>query len=86
MQVDEGDPYNKILLNNSVNEIKSLGIFKNVQSKVSKGKSDEFTVIDITVEEMPTGEIMAGAGTGTRVSITLELKKKLFRKRTKTRR
>ena len=79
LQVDEGDPYNKILLNNSVNEIKSLGIFKNVQSKVSKGKSDEFTVIDITVEEMPTGEIMAGAGTGTSgSSITFGIKEKNY--------
>ena len=79
LQVDEGDPYNKILLNNSVNEIKSLGIFKNVQSKVSKGKSDKFTVIDITVEEMPTGEIMAGAGTGTSgSSITFGIKEKNY--------
>ena len=79
LQVDEGDPYNKILLNNSINEIKSLGIFKNVQSKVSKGKSDEFKVIDITVEEMPTGEIMAGAGTGTSgSSITFGIKEKNY--------
>ena len=79
MQVDEGDPYNKILLNNSINEIKSLGIFKNVTSKESKGKSEEFKVIDITVEEMPTGEIMAGAGTGTSgSSITFGIKEKNY--------
>ena len=46
---------------------------------MSKGKSDEFTVIDITVEEMPTGEIMAGAGTGTSgSSITFGIKEKNY--------
>ena len=79
LQVDEGDPYNKILLNNSINEIKALGIFKNVTSKASKGKSEEFKIIDITVEEMPTGEIMAGAGTGTSgSSITFGIKEKNY--------
>ena len=79
LQVDEGDPYNKILLNNSINEIRALGIFKNVKSDVSKGKSKEFKVVDITVEEMPTGEIMAGAGTGTSgSSITFGIKEKNY--------
>ena len=79
LQVDEGDPYNKILLNNSINEIKSLGIFKNVSSKINRGKSEEFNIIDITVEEMPTGEIMAGAGTGTSgSSITFGIKEKNY--------
>ena len=79
LQVDEGDPYNKILLNNSINEIRSLGIFKNVKSKVYKGKSEEFNIVDITVEEMPTGEIMAGAGTGTSgSSITFGIKEKNY--------
>ena len=31
--VDEGDPYNKILFNKSINEIKSKGIFKSVNSE-----------------------------------------------------
>ena len=40
-------------------------LFKNVNSKTYRGKSEKLNIIDITVEEMPTGEIMAGAGTGT---------------------
>tara|TARA_B100000959_G_C14965221_1_gene617450 strand:- start:142 stop:2373 length:2232 start_codon:yes stop_codon:yes gene_type:complete len=79
LQVDEGDPYNEILLNNSINEIKSLGIFKNVNSKTYGGKSEKLNIIDITVEEMPTGEIMAGAGTGTSgSSITFGIKEKNY--------
>ncbi len=64
--VDEGDAYNKILFNKSINNIKSKGIFKTVDSKVKDSKFDnQKKVIEITVEEKPTGEIFAGAGTGT---------------------
>jgi len=64
--VDEGDPFNKILYNKSINEIKSKGIFKSVNSEVKDSKSKNNTkIINITVEETATGEIFAGAGTGT---------------------
>ena len=64
--VDEGDPYNKILFNKSINEIKSKGIFKSVTSDVNDSDSkNNSKIINITVEEKATGEIFAGAGTGT---------------------
>ena len=63
--VDEGDPYNKILFDKSINKVKSTGIFKNVKSKILSSKNNNNKVINITVEEMPTGEIFAGVGTGT---------------------
>ncbi len=63
--VDEGDAYNEILVNKSVNEIKSKRLFKSVKKSVDDGSSGQFKVINIDVEEQPTGEIMAGAGTGT---------------------
>ena len=64
--VDEGDPYNKILFNKSINEIKSKGIFKSVTSDVKDSDSkNNSKIINITVEEKATGEIFAGAGTGT---------------------
>ena len=63
--VDEGDPYNKILFDKSINNVKSKGIFKSVKSKILKSKNNNNKVINITVEEMPTGEIFAGVGTGT---------------------
>ena len=65
MLVDEGDAYNEILINKSVNEIKSKRLFKNVQKSVDSGSSNDLKVININVEEQPTGEIFAGAGTGT---------------------
>ena len=63
--VDEGDPYNKILFKKSISNIKSKGIFKNVKSKITTSKNKKNKIINIIVEEKPTGEIFAGVGTGT---------------------
>ena len=63
--VDEGDAYNEILFNKSINNIKSKNIFSKVESKISAGSNSSFKIIDITVEEKPTGEISLGAGLGT---------------------
>src|SRR6056300_448742 len=62
--VDEGDPYNEILLSKSINNIKSLNIFKSVRDENVVDDLGNKS-LDITVEEKPTGEIMAGAGYGT---------------------
>ena len=63
--LDEGDPFTKIKLSKSISKIKSRRIFGSVKSKVSKGSSEDLRIIDISVEEKPTGEISAGAGVGT---------------------
>ncbi len=63
--VDEGDPLNNLLFNKSVNEIRSLGIFKNVSTKINDGSNENLKIIDIIVEEQPTGEISLAAGVGT---------------------
>ena len=63
--LDEGDPYNDILTKKTINRIKSLNFFKNVTKEIVEGKKPKSKVINITVEEKPTGEIMAGAGFGT---------------------
>ena len=64
--VDEGDPFNKILFNKSINEVKSKGIFKSVTAEVIDSESKNYSkIINITIEEKATGELFAGAGTGT---------------------
>ena len=65
LEIDEGDPYNEILANKSINNLKSLNFFKNVNSEILEGSSAETKEINISVEEKPTGEISAGAGIGT---------------------
>ena len=63
--IDEGDPLNNILLGKSLNNLRAIGIFKNVESKVSNGSSENKKIVKIEVTEKPTGEISAGAGVGT---------------------
>ncbi len=63
--VDEGDPLNEILFNKSINNIRALGIFKNVNSEIKDGSNENLKKIDIVVDEKPTGEISLAAGVGT---------------------
>jgi len=60
--VDEGDPYNEILINKSLNNLKSLNFFKTVNSKIIDNDYNKTKSIDIYLEEKPTGEIYANAG------------------------
>ena len=62
--IDEGDPFNGLLHNKTINNIKSANIFKSVVSDIKDGSTNGLKVIDIRVEEKPTGQITAGAGYG----------------------
>jgi len=63
--LDEGDAFNKILHNKTINELRALNFFSSVTADVVKGSSKNSKIINIEVEEKPTGEISAGAGVGT---------------------
>ncbi len=63
LEVDEGDPFNKILLAKSINNLKSLNIFGKVEYDLISSDND-MKILNITIEEKPTGEISAAAGTG----------------------
>ena len=62
--LDEGDPFTNLNLDKSIarsNPEKYLNVVPNVKS----GSEPNLKIIDISVEEQPTGEIKAGAGVGT---------------------
>ena len=63
--LDEGDPFTSLNLEKSIAKLKSRRIFRNVSSEVLTGSKANLKLININVEEMPTGEISAGAGIGT---------------------
>ena len=65
LMLSEGDPFSEILLQKSINNIKSLNYFKIVNSKIVSDDLKQTKSIDISVEEKPTGEIYATAGAGT---------------------
>ncbi len=62
---DEGDPFNEILFQKSVNNIRSRNLFSNVKTEIIDGANDNTKILNIEVEEKATGEVAAGAGTGT---------------------
>ncbi len=64
LKVDEGDPLNNVLYNKSIDQIRNLGFFNKVESEVVDGSNQNLKIINITVEEQPTGEITMGAGYG----------------------
>ena len=64
LEIDEGDPYNELLSSKSINNLKAANLFKTVDSSITEGQAANTKIIDITVEEKPTGEIMIGAGAG----------------------
>ena len=64
LEIDEGDAFNELLSSKSINNIKSTNLFKSVKSSITEGEDSNTKIIDITVEEKPTGEIMIGAGAG----------------------
>ena len=64
LKIDEGDPFNDILMNKSINSLKRLNFFRSVRHEV-QDKDDLDKIVNIFLEEKPTGEISAGAGFGT---------------------
>ena len=65
IEIDEGDPFNQILYTKSLNNIKSLNFFENVEGEILEGTKFNSKIINITIKEKATGEIFAGVGTGT---------------------
>ena len=63
-EIDEGDFYNEILMSKTINNLRSLNFFRSVNSNIISDDPEE-KIINISVEEKPTGEIGAGAGVGT---------------------
>ena len=65
LQLDEGDPFNQLKLDQSIANLKSRNLFAEVNKKIIDGTIKNQKIIEISVEEKPTGEISAGAGIGT---------------------
>ena len=64
LEVDEGDPFNKLLHARSINNIKGRNIFQEVSSEIKDTPDANLKNINITVEEKATGEVLVGAGVG----------------------
>lgn len=62
LRVTEGDAFNRVLLDSSKNRIKALGFFKEVEIEEKKTSLPDRTVLEVSVEEQPTGELAFSLG------------------------
>lgn len=62
LDLAEGDAFNQALLDQAQRRIRNLGIFKDVRVTRSQGSSADRIVVNIQVEEQPTGDISFGVG------------------------
>lgn len=62
LRIAEGDAFNRILLDRSRNRVRALGYFKEVEIVETPAEDPDRTIVDIKVEEQPTGELSFAAG------------------------
>jgi outer membrane protein insertion porin family len=65
LDIAEGDPYNRALLDRAERRIKNLNFFKNVKITNEPGSAPDRVVIDVDVEEQSTGDFSVMGGYST---------------------
>ena len=63
--INEGDPYNRALIDRAERRIKNLNYFKNVKITNEPGSAPDRVVINVDVEEQPTGDFSIQGGYST---------------------
>ncbi|KGJ06201.1 outer membrane protein assembly complex, YaeT protein [Paracoccus halophilus] len=76
----EGDPFNPREIRNSAERLRALGYFADVQAESRPGSTPEQVVVDVNVEEQPTGSLSFGAsyGVSSGVGFNLSLSEQNF--------
>ncbi|WP_143529910.1 outer membrane protein assembly factor BamA [Salibaculum halophilum] len=64
-EVVEGDPFNPRQIRQSAERIRALGFFSNVDVNTSQGSAPDQVVVDVDVEEGPTGSLSFGGNYST---------------------
>lgn len=62
MELVEGDKYNQVLMDRSLNRIKALGFFSDAKMDRLPGSAPDRAVVRVAVAEQPTGELALTAG------------------------
>lgn len=60
----EGDPFNPREIRNSAERIRALGFFSNAEVNPRQGTAGDQVIVDVNVEEQPTGSLTFGASYG----------------------
>jgi outer membrane protein insertion porin family len=64
LKFSEGDYFEPYKLKKTIDNVKSIGLFKDITYKIEDSGKNDYKNIDISVKEQPTGSISAGAGYG----------------------
>ena len=62
IELVEGDPFNSLKLRQSEKNVRSMGLFENVEFKVDELTGTNKSTVDVEVTERSTGEFSVGAG------------------------
>ncbi|MCV0413610.1 MAG: outer membrane protein assembly factor BamA [Brevundimonas sp.] len=73
LMLTEGDAFNRALMERSRNNLRALGFFKDVTVQEERGSAPDRSVINVNVQEQPTGELSVGAGFSSVDSFTVNL-------------
>jgi outer membrane protein insertion porin family len=63
--LQEGDPYNRVLIDRAERRLRNLGYFKNVKVTNEPGSAPDRVLVNVDVEEQMTGEFSIGGGYST---------------------
>ena len=70
-RVAEGDPFNPREIRESAERIRALGFFSNAEVNAREGSSPNQVIVDVDVEEQPTGSLSFGGAYGTNGGFSL---------------
>lgn len=63
--MSEGDAYNRVLVDRAERRLKNLGYFKNVKITTEPGSSADRVIVNVDVEDQPTGAFSVSGGYST---------------------
>lgn len=58
----EGDAFNRVMVDRAERRLRNLTFFKNVRVTTEQGSSPDRVIVNVDVDEQPTGEISFGVG------------------------
>ncbi|MGA0531559.1 outer membrane protein assembly factor BamA [Hansschlegelia sp. KR7-227] len=71
--IGEGDAYNQIFVDRAERRLKALGFFKNVKISTEPGSSPDRVILNVDVEDQPTGEFSVAGGYSTQDGVIGEV-------------
>ena len=69
----EGDPFNPREIRNAAERIRALGYFADATVESRQGSSEQQVIVDVNVEEQPTGTLSLGASYGVSAGVGVNI-------------